>query len=56
MENRDLILKVLKGKEMKAGEIAEQTGLDKKVVEKEMNALKKEELIVSPKRCYWTAK
>ena len=32
MENRDLILKVLKGKEMKAGEIAEQTGLEKKLL------------------------
>ncbi len=56
MENRDLILNALKGNEMKAGEIAEKTGLDKKLVEKEMDKLKKEQLIVSPKRCYWTAK
>ena len=58
MENKDLILKVLKEspKEMKATEIAEKTGLDKKVVDKEMAKLKKEELIVSPKMCYWTAK
>jgi predicted transcriptional regulator len=58
MENKDLILKVLKEspKEMKATEIAEKTGLDKKIVDKEMAKLKKEELIVSPKMCYWTAK
>lgn len=58
MENKDLILKLLKEspKEMKSSEIAEKTGLDKKIVDKEMAKLKKEELIVSPKMCYWTAK
>lgn len=57
MENKDLILKVLKeNKEMKAGEIAEKAGLDKKIVDKVMNDLKKENLIFSPKRCYWSAK
>jgi DNA-binding IscR family transcriptional regulator len=44
------------GKALKAGEIAELAGLDKKVVDKAMNELKKEEKIVSPKRCYWEAK
>ncbi|PLX06501.1 MAG: MarR family transcriptional regulator [Marinilabiliales bacterium] len=57
MENRELILKTLsENKELKAVEIAEITGLDKKVVDKEMSKLKKEELIISPKRCYWTVK
>ena len=37
----------------RTGDIVEATGLDKKEVEKAMNQLKKEEKIVSPKRCYW---
>jgi chromosome segregation and condensation protein ScpB len=44
------------GKPLKAGEIAELCGLDKKDVDKAMKALKKEEAIVSPKRCYWEPK
>ncbi len=44
------------GKPLKAGEIAELAGLDKKVVEKAMNELKKEEKIVSPVRCAWEVK
>ncbi len=41
------------GKPMKAGEIAQATGLDKKEVDKAMNVLKKEGKIVSPVRCAW---
>lgn len=44
------------GKPVKAGEIAELSGLDKKVVEKAMNALKAEGKIVSPVRCCWEVK
>ncbi|MCC7495492.1 MAG: transcriptional regulator, partial [Fimbriimonadaceae bacterium] len=33
----------------------ELTGLDRKVVDKAMEALKKEGAIVSPKRCFWQA-
>ncbi|MDX9881322.1 MAG: hypothetical protein RBS73_04605 [Prolixibacteraceae bacterium] len=44
------------GKPLKAGEIAEATGLDKKEVEKAMNVLKKEGKIVSPVRCAWEVK
>lgn len=36
-----------------AGKVAEETGIDKKEVSKIMTKLKKEEKIVSPKRCYW---
>ncbi len=43
-------------KALKAGEIAELTGLDKKDVDKAMQELKSEGLIVSPKRCYWQPK
>ena len=44
------------GKPLKAGEIAEASGLDKKEVDKAMKVLKKEEKIVSPKFCYWEPK
>jgi DNA-binding transcriptional regulator GbsR (MarR family) len=44
------------GKPLKAGEIAELAGLDKKAVEKAMNELKKEDKIVSPIRCAWEVK
>lgn len=54
MENRDLILKAFKENAMlKAAEIAEITGLDKKIVDKEMTKLKKENLVISPKMCYY---
>ena len=36
-----------------AGKIAEVTGLDRKVVDKAFDALKKEGAIVSPVRCKW---
>uniref|UniRef100_UPI0032166753 hypothetical protein n=1 Tax=uncultured Draconibacterium sp. TaxID=1573823 RepID=UPI0032166753 len=44
------------GKPLKAGEIAEASGLDKKEVDKAMKVLKTEEKIVSPKRCFWEPK
>ncbi len=44
------------GKPLKAGEIADAAGLDKKAVDKAMKALKAEGKIVSPKVCYWEPK
>ncbi len=44
------------GKPLKAGEIAQAAGLDKKEVDKAMKVLKEQEAIVSPKRCYWEPK
>lgn len=44
------------GKPMKAGGIAEASGLDKKEVDKAMKVLKKEKRIISPKFCYWEPK
>lgn len=44
------------GKPMKAGEIAEASGLDKKEVDKAMKELKADAKIVSPKRCFWEPK
>lgn len=56
--SEEIILKTLKeaGKPLKAGEIAEVSGLDKKEVDKAMTKLKKAEKIVSPKRCFWEPK
>lgn len=56
--SKDAVLIAMKkaGKPLKAGEIAELSGLEKKEVEKLMNELKKEEKIASPKRCYWEPK
>ena len=58
MNTEDQILETLKQSEkpMNAGQITEKTGLDRKDVDKAMTQLKKEEKIVSPVRCYWTAK
>lgn len=55
MENTEVVLNYLKGKNepMKAGEIAEATGLEKKAVDAAIKALKAEEKIGSPKRCYY---
>lgn len=52
------VLQVLKkaGKPLKAGEIAEVSGLDKKEVDKAMKDLKTQGKIVSPKVCYWEPK
>lgn len=38
---------------LNAGKIAELTGLDRKVVDKTMTAMKKDGSIVSPVRCKW---
>jgi predicted ArsR family transcriptional regulator len=58
MNTEDQILETLKQsvKPMNAGQIVEKTGLDRKVVDKAMTNLKKEEKIISPVRCFWTAK
>ncbi|GAB4296293.1 MAG: MarR family transcriptional regulator [Marinilabiliales bacterium] len=58
MDNKEKVLKAMKdaGKPLKAGEIAEVAGLDKKVVDKVMKSLKEEGKIESPKRCYWQPK
>ncbi|MDA3812870.1 MAG: MarR family transcriptional regulator [Candidatus Cloacimonetes bacterium] len=57
-ENKQVVLDAMKtaGKPLKGGEIVELSKLDKKDVDKAMKELKKEELIISPKRCYWEPK
>ncbi len=57
MELKNQIVELLKTNEpMKAGEIAEALSVEKKLVDKEIKALKAEELIESPKRCFYSAK
>ncbi len=58
MDTNEIIIETLKQSEkpMSAGQIAEKTGIDRKLVDKAMNKLKAEEKIISPIRCYWTAK
>jgi hypothetical protein len=58
MENHLKVLEAMKkaGKALKAGEIAELSGLDQKAVDKAMKSLKDEGKIVSPVRCFWQPK
>jgi len=58
MDAKEQVLETMKknGTPLNAGKIAEITGLDRKVVDKAMELLKKEGAIISPIRCYWQAK
>lgn len=55
MAEKEQILEAMKkaGEPLNAGKIAELTGLDRKVVDKTMDAMKKDGSIVSPIRCKW---
>ena len=55
MEAKEQVLKAMReiGEPVNAGKIAEVTGLDRKVVDKAFDALKKEGAIVSPVHCKW---
>jgi len=56
MDITDKVLEVMRsaGEPLNAGKVAELGGIERKEVDKAMAKLKKEEKIVSPKRCYWT--
>lgn len=58
MGNSDKLLSAMKkaGKPLKAGEAAELAGLSKSDGEKALKQLKEENLIESPKRCFWQPK
>ncbi len=58
METKDLVIKALKDSEkpLKTAEIASASGLDKDEVGKILKTLKKEEIIFSPKNCYYSLK
>lgn len=55
MAEKEQILEAMKkaGEPLNAGRIAELTGLDRKVVDRAMAAMKKDGSIVSPVRCKW---
>ena len=55
MDNKALILDAMKkaGEPLNAGKVAELTGLDRKVVDKAFEQMKKDGSIVSPVRCKW---
>lgn len=58
METKEKVLETLKSttKPLRAGEIAEMTGIDKKDVEKAIKALKDADIIHSPIRCCYSPK
>lgn len=58
MNDTEKVLEAMKaaGEPVAAGKIAELSGLDRKVVDKAMNELKKADLIESPVRCKWVPK
>ncbi|HWI51465.1 MAG TPA: MarR family transcriptional regulator [Symbiobacteriaceae bacterium] len=58
MDNFEVVLEYFKKAEkpVGAGQIAKDTGIDKKEVDKVMAKLKKEGLITSPKVCFWELK
>ena len=58
MDAKEQVLEAMKkdGTPLNAGKIVILTGLDRKVVDKTMDQLKKEGAIISPVRCYWQAK
>ena len=58
MALEDKIIDAMKkeGQPLNAGKITEILGADRKEVDKAMKNLKKDEKIVSPKRCYWEPK
>lgn len=55
MSEKETVLDIMTkaGGPMSAKQIAEASGLDKKIVDKAMAELKKEQKIVSPKVCFW---
>ncbi len=55
MSDKEIVLETMKkaGEPVNAGKVAEMSGLDRKVVDKAFNELKKEGAIVSPVRCQW---
>lgn len=55
MDVKEKVLEVLKNstEPLKGGQIAEIAGVDKKEIDKAIKALKTEEKITSPKRCFY---
>jgi len=55
MDSKQQVLEAIKafGEPVNAGKVVELTGLERKVVDKAMNDVKKTGEIVSPRWCYW---
>ncbi len=55
MEITELVLQAMKtaGKPLSGGQVADISGIERKLVDKAMKTLKTEGKIVSPKNCYW---
>ena len=55
MNEKTIILEAMKkaGEPLNAGKVAELTGLERKVVDKAFDEMKKDGSIVSPVRCKW---
>ena len=58
MDTNEIVLKALKeaGTPLKAGDIAQKTGVDKKEVDKAIKKLVAENKIDSPQRCFYAPK
>ena len=56
MDNKEKVIEAFRSSEdpLNAKKVSELSGVEKKEVDKIMKELKKDETIVSPKRCYWT--
>lgn len=55
MDDKQTVLEAMKaaGKPLSAGNVAEETGLERKAVDKVFAELKKTGEITSPKKCFW---
>ena len=55
MDNKEKVLETISNanKPLKAGEISELSGIEKKDIDKAIQALKSEDKICSPKRCFY---
>ena len=58
MEIKEKVYKAMSetGKPLRAGEIAELSGIEKKEVEKAIKQLNAEGKVFSPTRCFWQSK
>ncbi len=58
MEDKEKVLEAMRdiGKPVRPGEVADATGIEKAEVSKLIQTLKKEDKVVSPKRCFWEPK
>jgi predicted transcriptional regulator len=58
MDTEKMVLDTLKSSKapLKAGELAEKTGMNKNEVDKAIKKLVNDQLVDSPKRCYYAAK